>query len=122
MFARLPAFLLAFVVFWSCLVTPEDAAAGPAHPGGQEVATTLVAGACPAEAADDLVDEHPMHEQRVPANVEPPADNSDPLHASLAAQVPAAMMDPPKVLVMAALRPLYLDTPQRPPCVASIAA
>ncbi len=120
MFRRLLTFFLAFVTSWACLFMPQHAAPG-AVAGGQALAAEVDDGRT-AKDAENPACEYPAAEQGVHASAECPADNAYPLQASPAAAGLVAMMDRPKVLAMAALRPIYLDAPQRPPCAASVAA
>jgi hypothetical protein len=120
MFPRVIASVLAFVVFWSCLSAQEQAA--PLVPSGTQEAAFQVAGNAPAGSADGSVDDHHLDDQPVQAHAEPTADSSGLLQAGPAVPVPALMMAPPKPFSMAALRPPYLDAPQRPPCTAPVGA
>jgi len=121
MFARVLTFLLALVVFWSGLFAPEfTAPKGP--PGDLGAVVIAVAADSLAEAAEVPMDELPLNEQHVLANAEAPVDDSFGLHASSAVAALAAAGQAPAGLVMAALRPPYLETLQRPPCAAPVAA
>lgn len=119
MFPRVIASVLAFVVFWSCLSAQEQAAL--LVPSTQEAASQLAGGA-PADRADGSVDDHHLDDQPVQAQAETPADYSGLLLAGPAVQAPALVMAPPRPFSMAALRPPYLDAPQRPPCTAPVGA
>lgn len=116
MFPRVIASVLAFVVFWSCLSAQEQAA--PLPPSGTQEAALVAADHAPADRADGSVDDHHLDDQPVQAQGETPADPFGLLLAGPAVQAPALVMAPPKPFSMAALRPPYLDAPQRPPCTA----
>lgn len=120
MFSRVIASLLALVLFWSDLSAQEQAFSLASPDVAQ--AHTLQASISPYAGTDGSVDDHHLDDLPAQAHAEAGADLPGLIHGSPDVQMPVLAMARPTPLRTAALRPLYLDVPQRPPCVIDRAA
>jgi hypothetical protein len=114
MFARLIAFLLAVVLFWSGFPVQEQVASF-ASPLVEQSESALMS--AHPDTDGSFTDPHPDDDHPAQALAESPIDLPGLLLASLHVQAHSLLMVQPKARPVGALQPPYLETPQHPPRV-----